>query len=370
MIDRGLWCERGHAAEPGRNVRELPKPVKHRELLRFQADINFGSMIFPYPVGHDVPLFLAPMAGVSEPPFRRLCRSFGADVVVSEFLSSEGLRRGIKNVHDGAFFTPKERPIGIQLYGAEPESMAEAADLVTRHYEPDFIDINFGCPVKKVVRRNGGSGCLKDLGLVTEIVQAVRNATALPVTAKIRSGWDDGLRDPVRIGSACQDAGVGVLTLHPRTRAQMYRGDARWEEIKAVVDALDIPVVGNGDIKTAEDAARMHDETGCAGIMIARGSFGNPWIFQQTRDLLSGCVPRPTPEASERFAVALHHAKLVVETQGDSRRAALEFRKHLGWYTRGLPGSAELRGRLHQIDSMAEIDGILRGYLDPERAVV
>ena len=327
-------------------------------------------MAFPYPVRHDVPLFLAPMAGVSEPPFRRLCRSFGADVVVSEFLSSEGLRRGIKNVHDGAFFTPQERPIGIQLYGAEPESMAEAAELVTRHYEPDFIDINFGCPVKKVVQRNGGSGCLKDLGLVTGIVHAVRAATPLPVTAKTRSGWDDSVRDPVRIALACQEAGVAVLTLHPRTRAQMYRGAARWEEIKAVVDALDIPVVGNGDIKTPEDAARMHEETGCAGIMIARGSFGNPWIFQRTRDLLAGRVPKPTPGASERFAVARHHARLVLETQGDNRRTALEFRKHLGWYTRGLPGSADLRGRLHQIDSMTEIDGILRDYLDPERAVV
>ncbi|MCH7684030.1 MAG: tRNA-dihydrouridine synthase family protein, partial [Gemmatimonadetes bacterium] len=273
-------------------------------------------MAFPYPVEHNVPLFLAPMAGVSEPPFRRLCRSFGADVVVSEFLSCEGLRRGIRSVHDGAFFTAQERPIGIQLYGSNPESMAEAAALVTDYYQPDFIDINFGCPVKKVVRRNGGSGCLKDLGLVAAIIQAVRDATTLSVTVKIRSGWDDNLRDPVRIGLACQEAGAEVLTLHPRTRSQMYRGEARWEEIAALVDALDIPVVGNGDIKTAEDAVRMHEKTGCAGLMIARGSFGNPWIFQQTRDLLAGRTPKPTPGAAERFAVALHHAKLVVETQG------------------------------------------------------
>lgn len=327
-------------------------------------------MTFPYPVEHTVPLFLAPMAGVSEPPFRRLCRSFGADVVVSEFLSCEGLRRGIRSVHDGAFFTAQERPIGIQLYGSDPESMAEAAALVTDHYQPDFIDINFGCPVKKVVRRNGGSGCLKDLGLVAAIIQAVRDATTLSVTAKIRSGWDDNLRDPVRIGLACQEAGVEVLTLHPRTRSQMYRGEARWEEIAALVDALDIPVVGNGDIKTAEDAVRMHEKTGCAGLMIARGSFGNPWIFQQTRDLLAGRTPKPTPGAAERFAVALHHAKLVLETQGDSRRTALEFRKHLGWYTRGLPGSAELRSRLHQVESMLEADKILRDYLEPAQAVV
>ncbi len=327
-------------------------------------------MAFPYSVEHDVPLFLAPMAGVSEPPFRRLCRSFGADVVVSEFLSCEGLRRGIRSVHDGAFFTAQERPIGIQLYGSDPEGMAEAASLVTDNYQPDFIDINFGCPVKKVVRRNGGSGCLKDLGLVAAIIQAVRDATTLPVTAKTRSGWNDDLRDPVRIGLACQEAGAEVLTLHPRTRSQMYRGEARWEEIAALVDALDIPVVGNGDIKTAEDAVRMHEETGCAGLMIARGSFGNPWIFQQTRDLLAGRTPKPTPGASERFAVALHHAKLVVETQGDSRRTALEFRKHLGWYTRGLPGSAELRSRLHRVGSMMEADEILRDYLEPARAVV
>ncbi|MCH8934804.1 MAG: tRNA dihydrouridine synthase DusB [Gemmatimonadetes bacterium] len=327
-------------------------------------------MAFPYPVEHNVPLFLAPMAGVSEPPFRRLCRSFGADVVVSEFLSCEGLRRGIRSVHDGAFFTAQERPIGIQLYGSNPESMAEAAALVTDYYQPDFIDINFGCPVKKVVRRNGGSGCLKDLGLVAAIIQAVRDATTLSVTVKIRSGWDDNLRDPVRIGLACQEAGAEVLTLHPRTRSQMYRGEARWEEIAALVDALDIPVVGNGDIKTAEDAVRMHEKTGCAGLMIARGSFGNPWIFQQTRDLLAGRTPKPTPGAAERFAVALHHAKLVVETQGDSRRTALEFRKHLGWYTRGLPESAELRSRLYRVESMLEADEILRDYLKPARDVV
>ena len=327
-------------------------------------------MTFPYPVEHDVPLFLAPMAGVSEPPFRRLCRSFGADVVVSEFLSCEGLRRGIKSVHDGAFFTAQERPIGIQVYGSDPESMAEAAALVTDYYQPDFIDINFGCPVKKVVRRNGGSGCLKDLGLVAAIIQAVRDATTLSVTVKIRSGWDDNLRDPVRIGLACQEAGAEVLTLHPRTRSQMYRGEARWEEIAALVDALDIPVVGNGDIKTAEDAVRMYEKTGCAGLMIARGSFGNPWIFQQTRDLLAGRTPKPTPGAAERFAVALHHAKLVVETQGDSRRTALEFRKHLGWYTRGLPESAELRSRLYRVESMLEANEILRDYLKPARDVV
>ena len=320
---------------------------------------------FPYPVAERVPLFLAPMAGVSEPPFRLLCRGFGADVVVSEFLSCEGLRRGIKSAHDGAFFTQAERPIGIQLYGSDPAGMAEAAELVTQHYQPDVIDINFGCPVKKVVRRNGGSGCLKDLGLVQQIIRAVRSATHLPVTVKIRSGWDEALRDPVDIALKCQDAGAQMLTLHPRTRADMYSGKARWSEIAQVARALEIPVVGNGDIQTAQDAYRMWNETGCDGVMIARGSFGNPWIFQQTRDLLSGRPARPTPGAAERFQVAMHHARLALELQGDDRQTAVEFRKHLGWYTRGLPGAADLRQRLFLVTSMSEAERILTDYLTP-----
>lgn len=339
-------------------------------LMGIRRLVKFGVMGFPYRVEHDVPLFLAPMAGVSEPPFRRICRTFGADVVVSEFLSCEGLRRGVKSTHDGAYFTPPERPIGIQLYGAIPDSMAEATALVTEHYEPDFIDINFGCPVKKVVRRNGGSGCLKDLTLVRNIVRAVRGATHLPVTAKIRSGWSEEMRDPVAIALACQEAGALAVALHPRTRTQMYNGDACWDEIAQVVEALDVPVIGNGDVKTAEDALRMRAHTGCAGIMIARGSFGNPWIFQQARALLQGGRPRPTPGAAERFAVAMRHARLTMEIQGDTRKSALEFRKHLGWYTRGLPGATDLRRRLQQIESLAEAERIFNAYLKPGLAVV
>lgn len=322
-------------------------------------------MPFPFSVMSRVPLFLAPMAGVSEPPFRRLCRSFGADVVVSEFLSGEGLRRGIKNVHDGAFFTPEERPIGIQLFGADPVAMAEAAELVERHYAPDFIDLNFGCPVKKVVRRNGGSGCLKDLSLVQRIIRAVRDAVGLPVTVKTRSGWDESTRSPVEIALRCQDAGAAMLTLHPRTRSQMYGGSARWEEIARVKEVLDIPVVGNGDIRTGEDARRMWLETGCDGVMIARGSFGNPWIFREARARLDGLGAPEGPTPEERLGVALKHAELQVAIQGDSRRTAIEFRKHLGWYTRGLRGGAALRERLHRIDSMAEVERMFREYLQP-----
>lgn len=320
-------------------------------------------MNFPYPVGHAVPLYLAPMAGVSEGPFRQICRRYGADVVVSEFISSVGISLGIERVLADMRFEPVERPIGIQLYGADAGTMARAAGMVTELFQPDFVDINFGCPVKKVVRNNGGSGCLKDMGLVGGIIKAVKEATHLPVTVKIRSGWDEPQRDPVTIALRCQDAGALALALHPRTRTQMYTGQANWDEIARVVEALDIPVIGNGDISTAEDILAMHRHTGCAGIMVARGSFGNPWIFAQGRALLEGRALPPAPSAGERFAVALEHAQLALRIQGDTRKTAIEFRKHLGWYTKGLRGAAELRQRLFAIESMAEAERLFAEYL-------
>ena len=325
-------------------------------------------MQFPFPVDAATPLYLAPMAGVSESPFRQLCHEHGADVVVTEFLSAEGIRRENEATIHKLSFGPAERPIGVQIFGAEPEAMGEAARFVADVFQPEFIDINFGCPVKKVVRRNGGSGCLRDLDLVQRVIRAVSAATSLPVTCKIRSGWNEEMRDPVQIALRCQDAGVRVLALHPRTRTQMYSGSARWDEIAAVVEALDIPVLGNGDIKTAEDAIRMHEQTGCAGIMIARGSYGQPWIFHQVKDLLAGLPKRPAPPVEQRFAVALDHARLVMAYETDPRGAAIEFRKHLGWYSRGLHGSAELRKRLYAVTSFGEVEGIFADYLaDVER---
>ena len=318
---------------------------------------------FPFVLDADVPLYLAPMAGVSESPFRRLCRRFGADVVVTEFLSAEGIRRENPATIEKLRFGADERPIGVQIFGADATAMGDAAAFVTDVFRPEFIDINFGCPVKKVVRRKGGSGCLRDLGLVQDVIRSVIRSTHLPVTCKIRSGWNEEMRDPVTIARRCEDAGARVLTLHPRTRTQMYSGSARWEEIGAVVDALSIPVLGNGDIKTAEDAVRMHRETGCAGIMIARGSFGQPWVFDQTRDLLSGKPRRPDPSVEERFRVALEHARMAEQYEPDPRGAAIEFRKHLGWYVKGLPGSADLRKKLHAVCSLGEVEGIFDEYL-------
>jgi tRNA-dihydrouridine synthase len=199
-------------------------------------------------------------------------------------------------------------------------------------FAPEFIDINFGCPVKKVVKRNGGY--------------------------------------PVGIALRCQDAGARALALHPRTRAQMYTGEARWSEIAAVADALEIPVIGNGDIRTPSDVVRMHRETGCDAVMVARGSFGQPWIFTQARAMLDGLPVPPDPGVEERFAIALDHARMAQAFEADPRGAAIEFRKHLGWYVKGLPGSADLRRRLHAVESLGEVEGIFGDYLDGRGAFV
>jgi nifR3 family TIM-barrel protein len=299
---------------------------------------------------------------VSESPFRRLCRRFGADVVVSEFVSAAGILHGGVRSRGYLRFDDAERPIGIQIFGAEPAIMADAAALVAEVYAPDFIDINFGCPVKKVVKRNGGSGCLRDLDLVERIIRAVDDATPLPTTVKIRSGFDESSRDPVGIARRVEAAGARALCLHPRTRADMYSGRARWSEIRAVVEAVAIPVIGNGDIVTAVDVVRMRDETGCAAVMIARGSHGNPWIFEQARAALDGMPAPPEPDVDERFAVCLEHARKATLFERDSRNAIIDFRKHLGWYTKGLPDGRRLRTELFQATTLEEVEGLLEGY--------
>ncbi len=313
------------------------------------------------------PLYLAPQAGVSESPFRRLCRRFGADVVVSEFVSAAGIVMGTPRTWKYLRFDDAERPIGIQIFGADPSRMADAAALVAEVYEPDFIDVNFGCPVKKVVKHNGGSGCLRDLDLVERILSAVVGATKLPATAKIRSGFDESTRNPVGIALRCQDAGAQAVCLHPRTRADMYGGRARWSEIRDVVEALEVPVIGNGDIATGADARRMRDETGCAGVMIARGSHGNPWIFAEARAALDGAPEPQRPGVEERFEVCLEHARNAIAFERDPRRAIVDFRKHLGWYAHGLRDGRRLRTELFQTTTLQEVERLLEGYLEAHR---
>jgi nifR3 family TIM-barrel protein len=201
--------------------------------------------------------------------------------------------------------------------------------------------------------------------LVQNIIRAVVGATHLPVTVKTRSGWNDQTRDPVTIALRMQDAGAKAFTLHARTRTQMFSGKADWDEIGRVVEALEIPVIGNGDLETAADIVRMRAHTGCAGVMVGRGAFGNPWLFRDGRALLAGARQPEPADAAERFAVALEHARLAIRLQGDTRRTVMEFRKHLGWYTRGLHGSSALRQRLFQIESIGEAEAIFLEYLEP-----
>ena len=310
------------------------------------------------------PLFLAPQAGVSELPYRRLCRRFGADVVSTEFVSADGIMQGNQQTRDHLRFDEAERPVGIQIFGADPKTMGEASALVTDLFGPDFIDINFGCPVKKIVKKNGGSGCLRDMDLVESIIKAVVANTELPITTKIRSGYDEPSRDPVAIGLRCQDAGSRMVTLHPRTRTDMYSGQARWDEIAALVEALDVPVVGNGDIKEGEDAKRMKEQANCAGVMIARGSHGYPWIFREARAALEGLPIPAEPDVEERFNICLEHIRNGIQFGHDADRTLIDFRKHLGWYTKGLPGGKTLRMELFQVTALKQVEKLLSGYLE------
>ncbi len=309
-------------------------------------------------------LFLAPQAGVSEAPFRRLCRRFGADVVSTEFVSADGIMQGNRQTREHLRFSEDERPIGIQIFGSDPKTMGEASALVTDVFGPDFIDINFGCPVKKIVKRNGGSGCLRDMDLVERIIRAVAQNTDLPVTTKIRSGYDEPSRDPVGIGLRCQDAGSRMVTLHARTRTDMYGGQARWDEISALVEALDVPVVGNGDVHRGADARRMKDETGCAGVMIARGTHGSPWVFAEARAALDGDPIPAEPSVEKRFEICLEQARNAIRYEDNAKKSFIEFRKHLGWYTKGLPGGRALRTQLFQITSLKEVESLLETYLE------
>ena len=288
--------------------------------------------------------------------------------MVSEFVSAAGIVMQSPRSRDYLRFDQEERPIGIQIFGADPAMMRDAAAFVAETYGPDFIDINFGCPVKKVVKRNGGSGCLKDLDLLETLIRAVDDATSLPTTVKIRSGFDERTRDPVAIGLRCQDAGARALCIHPRTRADMYSGEARWDEIRAVTEALEIPVIGNGDIRTGEDARRMRDETGCAGIMIARGSHGDPWLFSQARAALDGDPIPSDPGVEERFEICLEHARNAIAFERNPERAIIDFRKHLGWYTKGLPDGRQLRTELFQASKLRDVEILLEGYLSGRRA--
>ena len=306
-------------------------------------------------------LFLAPMAGITDTLFRRLCREQGADAVVSELVSAEGLLRSGKQTLRLLAFNEPERPLGIQIFGSDPARMAAAAALVEERCRPDFIDLNSGCPVPKVVRRNGGAALLKNPALFEQIVTAMAKAVKTPLTVKLRSGWNTGEWVDVEFARIAEASGAAAVFLHARSKVMRYSGTALWERIALVKKAVVIPVIGNGDIRTPDDAVRMQQETGCDGLMVGRGSLGNPWIFRQIKQALSKTAIDEIGPA-ERCAAALHHIAQSRERYGEKNTAKI-MRKHVAWYLRGQPNATEFRDRIFRAKSTTELEQVLRQAL-------
>lgn len=302
----------------------------------------------------------APVAGVSDSPSRKIARRFGADMTVSELISAEGIIRNSEKTLELGRFDDSERPFGIQLFGANPASMAEAAIIMER-FSPDFIDLNFGCPARKVVGKNGGSSALRNLSLLKEIVEGVVNAVKIPVTVKIRSGWDNDSLVYLDVGKIAEDSGVTAITLHPRTRVQGFGGRANWSHIRQLKESISIPVIGNGDIFSAGDAARMFDMTGCDAIMVGRSSFGNPWIFSEIKQFLANGEISPKPTANQKLEMALEHFDLSLKHFGFPN-GLYKMRSRFGWYIKGLPNASRIRARLVRLDSSDDVISLIREY--------
>ncbi len=306
------------------------------------------------------PLVLAPMAGVTDLPFRIICRELGAGLVFSEMLSVEALIRDHKRTFSMLHTDPAERPVVFQVFGSRPRSMADAARIVSEG-EVDFIDINMGCPVPKVLKSGSGSALLRDLGLAKEIMAAVVEASKVPVTIKIRLGWDSKSIIAVELAQAAEATGIAAVTVHARTKIQGFSGRADWGMIKLVKEAVKILVIGNGDVRSGADAKRMLDETGCDGVMIGRAIEGNPWIFREAKTYLETGVLPPHPTLEERQAVMLRHMNDVVKLLGE-RIGVREMRKHLCWYTKGLPGGGEFREKVNHLSGLEDVKREIADY--------
>ncbi|HAR46926.1 MAG TPA: tRNA dihydrouridine synthase DusB [Nitrospiraceae bacterium] len=299
------------------------------------------------------PLVLAPMAGITDFPFRTICRELGAGLLFSEMISAEALIRNHSATQTMLRTGPAERPLVFQIFGGRPDSLAKAASMLSRS-GADFIDINMGCPVPKVLKSGAGSALLKDMSRAREIMSAVVEASDLPVTVKIRLGWDAQSIIAVELAQAAEQAGIAAVTVHARTRSQGFSGHADWDMIKVVKSSVGIPVIGNGDVRSAEDARRMRDETGCDGVMIGRACQGYPWIFREARQYLSTGTLLPPPTPVERGALAIRHLRDMMDLLGEFI-GVREMRKHLCWYTKGLHGGAEFRERVNHLANVEDV---------------
>ncbi len=304
---------------------------------------------------------LAPMAGFTEPVFRGLCREHGAAFVVTELVSSEGLVRGSERTNRYLEFEENERPLGMQLFGSDPEAMGRAAAILTG-LGPDFIDINMGCPVPKVVTKEAGAALLRNKTLLADLARAVvEGAAPLPVTAKIRSGWDRNSSDIETIGGTLEKAGVAAIAIHARTRSERFEGSANWNDIRRLKEAVGITVIGNGDVRTGADARRMLEETGCDGVLVGRGAVGNPWIFREARALLEEGVELPRPSHAEVIGLAIEHLRRSVARKG-LPKGLLEMRKTLACYVRGFPHAARVRPLLFREPDVSRVVELLEEY--------
>ncbi|MGJ8676351.1 MAG: tRNA dihydrouridine synthase DusB [Akkermansiaceae bacterium] len=324
-------------------------------------------MSLPWFANDQFPLYLAPMAGVTDIVFRSICKELGADVMVTEFVSAEGIIRQDDRTRKYTEFTEGQRPCGVQIFGGDGERMGEAARKIIDWKQPDFIDINFGCPVNKVVSKNGGSSLLKDCGLVSGVASGVVKAVgdSVPVTAKIRIGWDESTINAVEVCHVLQEEGMQAIAIHGRTRAQGYRGEANWDVIDACARAVDIPVIGNGDIQTGEDVKFRRENSAVSGVMIGRAAMQNPWVFREAKHYLNtGEQPEPVP-IEERWEMIVRHCRLAMQSSryGNERQTIMAMRSRLMTYCKGFPGAKPLRQKLCFVSSLTEVEDIAAEYL-------
>lgn len=307
------------------------------------------------------PVFLAPMAGVTDMPFRILCREQGCGLICTEMVSAKGMYYGDSKTHQLTCLDDMELPATVQIFGSEPDIMAEAARILNDS-NAAFIDINMGCPMPKIVKNGEGSALMRDQALADRIVRAVVNASKKPVTVKIRKGWDEDSVNAVEIAQIAEENGAAAVTVHGRTRHQFYGGKADWNIIREVKNSLSIPVIGNGDINGPADAKRMIDETGCDAVMVGRAARGNPWIFKRIRHYLETGRDIPEPSAQERIGMLIRHLELMVGHKGE-RTGIMQMRKHIAWYVKGMKNAKQIRQQVFSLQSKDEIVNTIKTYI-------